>query len=289
MTAGPPVGFIGLGAMGVPMVNRLLEAGFPVIGTTRSRERAASVLEAGMEWADDVAQVATSASVVMTALPTEQAVRAVVIEALDHAGEGQVIVDHSTVSVNLAKELSSLADGRSVGFLDAPVSGGPAGARAGTLTVMVGGQPGHLEQVSPQIRAYGDPIHFCGPPGSGQVVKLVNQLLVGIHTVAAAEASELALRLGADPSQILEVVGTSFGASTMLARNLPRIAEEDFEAATSVKLLSKDLGIILREAETRQLALRIGNLVQELFSEAESAGYGDDDMAGIVRLWRDGT
>src|SRR5207248_2798109 len=173
-------------------------------------------------------------------------------------------------------------------FLDAPVSGGPAGAQAGTLTVMVGGDAPTFTRAEPVLRAFGQNIRLCGPVGAGQVIKLVNQLLVAVHTAAIAEAAVFGATLGADPQIILELIGTSFGASAMMNRNLPRFMSRNFAPATPVGLILKDLGVIHDEAKSAGVPLLLGALAEQRFLEASTRGFAEDDMAALVRLWEEG-
>jgi 3-hydroxyisobutyrate dehydrogenase-like beta-hydroxyacid dehydrogenase len=282
-----PVGFIGLGTMGVPMARRLLGAGFPVFGYNRSRERMDALAREGLAPCSSPGEVAERAEVIVTALPTEAAVREVADGILASARSGQVLVEHSTVAPHLSRDLAARARDLGVDYLDAPVSGGPARAEDGSLTVMVGGDREVLDRVRPVLAAYGDPIRHCGDVGSGQAVKLVNQLLVAIHTAASAEAAAFATSLGLDLNLVSEVVGTSFGGSTMLTRNLPRIAAHDFSPATPVRLISKDLSIIGREASSHSVALRLAAVAGEVFAETARRGYDGEDMAAVSRLWAD--
>jgi 3-hydroxyisobutyrate dehydrogenase-like beta-hydroxyacid dehydrogenase len=167
------------------------------------------------------------------------------------------------------------------------MSGGPAGAQAGTLTVMVGGDQAHFDQVLPVLQAFGKNIRLCGPVGAGQVVKLINQLLVGVHTAAIAEAAVFGARLGADPQVVLDLIGTSFGGSTMMTRNVPRFISRDFSGATPVGLILKDLGLIHDEAKANGIPLYLGGFAEQRFSEAFARGMGADDMASLVRLWEE--
>lgn len=269
------------------MTRRLLQAGFPVFGYNRSPERVTALAEEGLVACADVGEVAERAQVILTALPTEDAVREVADSLLAVASDGQVLVEHSTVAPQLSRDIAARASERGVGYLDAPVSGGPAGAEAGTLTVMVGGNEALIAEVTPVLEAFGDPIRRCGDVGSGQAVKLVNQLLVAIHTAASAEAAAFAMSLGADLDVVGEVIGMSFGGSAMLTRNIPRIAAQDFTPATPVRLISKDLAIIGREASSGSVRLRLGALADEIFTEADRQGHGGDDMAVVSRLWGD--
>ena len=203
------------------------------------------------------------------------------------ARPGQVFADHSTVSLGTNLRCSELVRGKGAGFLDAPVSGGPGGAAAGTLTVMCGGSGADFERALPVFQAFGRMIRLCGPVGAGQAVKLVNQLLVGIHTAAIAEAAVLGMKLGADPAIVLELVGNSFGGSAMMSRNLPRFMSRDFSAATSVGLILKDLGIIHDEARRCGVPLLLGALAEQRFSEAGARGWAGEDMAALVKLWEE--
>src|SRR5438874_3286672 len=280
-------GFIGLGKMGRPMTERLLAAGYTVHVFNRSRGAVDALAAAGASAAESAAQVAQRADVILTALPTPESVQSVYTEMAGAARPGQVYIDHSTVSPELNKWCAAQLKARSADFLDAPVSGGPAGAQAGTLTVMVGGEPSVFDHALPALQAFGKNIRLCGGVGAGQVVKLVNQLLVGIHTSAIAEAAVFGVRFGADPQVVLEVIGTSFGGSTMMTRNLPRFMSRDFTPATPVGLILKDLGLIHDEARAGGIPLLLGALAEQRFSEARARGFGDEDMAALVKLWEE--
>src|SRR5437870_11752318 len=165
--------------------------------------------------------------------------------------------------------------------------GRAGGAQAGTLTVMVGGDQAAFDRALPVFRAFGKNIKLCGPAGAGQVVKLVNQLLVGVHTAAIAEAAVFGAKLGPDPSVVLEVIGTSYGGSTMMTRHMPRFISRDFSPATPMTLILKDLGLIHDQAKGAGVPLLLGALAEQRFLEAKSRGLGDQDMSALVRLWED--
>jgi 3-hydroxyisobutyrate dehydrogenase/2-hydroxy-3-oxopropionate reductase len=280
-------GFVGLGKMGQPMVRRLLAAGFTVHVFNRSRGSIEALVADGATAADSARQVAERADVVMTALPTPDSVEAIYDEMAGAARAGQIYIDHSTVSPGLNRWCAERLKERQADFLDAPVSGGPAGASGGTLTVMVGGEPAVFDLGLPVLQAFGKNIRLCGPAGSGQVVKLINQLLVGVHTSAIAEAAVFGARLGADPQVVLDLIGTSFGGSTMMTRNLPRFISRDFGPATPVNLILKDLGLIHDEAKNAQVPLLLGALAEQRFLEARARGMGEEDMAALVKLWEE--
>jgi 3-hydroxyisobutyrate dehydrogenase-like beta-hydroxyacid dehydrogenase len=280
-------GFVGLGKMGRPMTQRLLAAGFTVHVFNRSRAAVDALASEGAKPADSAAQVAERADVIMTALPTPESVEAVYAEMAGAARSGQIYIDHSTVSPGLNRNCAEQLASKGAQFLDAPISGGPAGAQGGTLTVMVGGEQGVFDKAMPVFQSFGKNIRLCGPIGAGQVVKLINQLLVGVHTAAIAEAAVFGARLGADPQIVLEVLGTSFGGSTMMTRNMPRFISRDFSGATPVNLLLKDLGLIHDEAKSGDIPLLLGALAEQRFLEARGRGFGDEDMAALVKLWEE--
>jgi 3-hydroxyisobutyrate dehydrogenase-like beta-hydroxyacid dehydrogenase len=280
-------GFIGLGKMGRPMTQRLLAAGYTVHVFNRSRPAIDALVAEGARAADSAAQVAERADVIMTALPTPDSVQAVYGDMIGVARADQIFIDHSTVSPGLNRWCAEQLQSRGAAFLDAPVSGGPAGAQAGTLTVMVGGEQSVFDRALPVLQAFGKNIRLCGPVGAGQVVKLINQLLVGIHTSAIAEAAVFGARFGADPQVVLDLIGTSFGGSTMMTRNLPRFMSRDFSPATPVALILKDLGLIHDEARNGGVPLLLGALAEQRFSEARARGLGEEDMAALVKLWEE--
>jgi 3-hydroxyisobutyrate dehydrogenase/2-hydroxy-3-oxopropionate reductase len=253
----------------------------------RSRGAVDDLVAKGAKAAASPREIAERAEIVLSALPTPQSVDEVYGELASAARKGQLFADISTVSVAQSRKCAETLRARGAAFLDAPVSGGPGGAQAGTLTVMVGGDQEPFERALPVFRAFGKNIRLCGPAGAGQAVKLVNQLLVGVHTAAIAEAAVFGAKLGADPQVVLEVLGTSFGGSTMMTRNMPRFISRDFKAATPVKLLLKDLGLIHDEAKGVNVPLLLGSLAEQRFLEAAARGHGDEDMAALVRLWEE--
>lgn len=281
------VGFVGLGKMGRPMTQRLLAAGHTVHVFNRSQGAIDALAAEGATPAGSASEVAQRAEVVMTALPTPESVELVFGEMTAVARAGQIFIDHSTVSPGLNRQCAEHLKAKQADFLDAPVSGGPAGAQGGTLTVMVGGEQAVFDRGLPVLQAFGKNIRLCGGIGAGQVVKLVNQLLVGIHTSAIAEAAVFGVRFGADPQVVLDVIGTSFGGSTMMTRNLPRFISRDFSPATPVGLILKDLGLIHDEARAGGVPLLLGGLAEQRFSEARARGFGEEDMAALVKLWEE--
>jgi len=280
------VGLIGTGKMGKPMTENLLKAGFPVVVHSRSPEPVRELVKAGATDGGSIKGVAEAADVILTSLPDPAGVRAVYLSddgLVAHARQGQVYADTSTIDPGLSRELAEKFAEKGVGFLDAPVSGGVAGAEAASLTVMIGGEAETLETARPVLEAVGQNLNLVGPAGSGTVAKLANQLLVGINMAAVAEAMVLGVKAGADPGKMYEVLSTSFGSSRMLDRGVPMIIDRDFGGGTPVDLLRKDLGLIEDLAAQLGVPLATGAEARKVFDRAHDADLGADDMTAIVQ------
>jgi 3-hydroxyisobutyrate dehydrogenase-like beta-hydroxyacid dehydrogenase len=280
------VGVVGIGKMGGPIADRLISAGHEVAICNRSENAAVrSLRDRGATVCASPSDLAVLSEFILTALPTEDAVRDVYAEMSAVAAAGQIYIDHSTVSPALNRQCAATLGARGAAFLDAPVSGGPAGAEAGTLTVMAGGDVATFNRAFPVLEAFGSKIRLCGPVGAGQAIKLVNQYLVAVHTMAASEATAFAMALGADLGTVQDVIGTSFGSSAMLLRNLPRVVSRDFSPATPVSLIAKDLSIIHAEAINAGVPLLLGGLVEQCYLEAKARGWAGEDMSALVKFW----
>ena len=279
------VGFVGLGRMGRPMTENLLKKGFEVTVHNRSRGVVDELAQQGAHPASSPREVVEASEIVLTALPTVETVEQVYLGQdglIPSARRGTVLIDCSTVGPETTRRCCEAAKDRALGFLDGPMSGGPAGAASATLTFMIGGDADTFEQARPVFEALGKNIHHVGPSGAGTVVKLVNQLLVGIHTSAASEALAFAVKAGANPQAVLDVIGSSFGGSAMLNRNVPRMIQRDFAPATSVNLILKDLGLIHDVGRDLGARMLLTGLAEEVFKEARAIGNGDKDMAATV-------
>jgi 3-hydroxyisobutyrate dehydrogenase len=280
------VGVIGLGKMGTPMTRSLIQAGFTVVVHNRSRQAVDKLQSEGAEAADGPDGVAQRAEVIVTSLPDPPAVEAVYLGEnglVANARASQVYVDTSTVDPDLSRRLAGELEAKGAAFLDAPVSGGVAGAEAGTLTIMVGGDGEAFERVRPVLEALGERIHHVGPSGSGTVIKLANQLLVGINVAGVAEAMVLGVKAGADPAAMFEVLSSSFGGSRMLDRGVPLILDRNFGGGTPVDLIRKDLGLITALARELGVPLSSGENAQAIFNTAHDADLGTEDMVAVVR------
>ena len=280
------VGVVGLGKMGKPMTRNLLKAGFAVVVHNRSQGAVDELTAEGAKAGSGPSDIARLTDIVITSLPDPAAVQAVYLEEdglVSNARAGQIYVDTSTVDPELSRRLATELSARGADFLDGPVSGGVAGAEAGTLTIMVGGDAEAFRRAQPVLQALGERIHHVGESGSGTVIKLANQLLVGINMAGVAEAFVLGVKAGADPAAMLEVLSTSFGGSRMLDRGAPLIIERNFGGGTPVDLIRKDLGLISALAEQLDVPLSCGNEARAVFDRAHDANHGAEDMVAVVQ------
>ena len=285
------VGFVGLGRMGKPMALNLLSAGFSVLVLSRSRPPVEALVEAGGEEAASLADMAERADVVCTCLPDVATSEAVYLGAdglAANAREGQVLIEHSTIAPSLAVRVGEAAAARGAGYLDAPVSGGVERAESGTLTIMAGGDAQHFESARPVLEAMGASLNLVGPVGQGSVAKLTNQLLVGIHTMAACEAFLFGTSAGADGRQLLDVLATSWGASNMLARNGPMLLSGDYGSLAPVRLLAKDLSLVEDAAADLDVPLPLVQRTRALFDEGMARGLGESDISALIMVLAQG-
>ena len=279
-------GFIGLGRMGLPMSYRLLNAGFDLTAHNRSPEKVRQIVDAGAKSGHSAAETTQATDILMTCLPDVATVEAVFLDAdgiIANAKPGQVLIDHSTVGMSTTQACAAAATEKGALFLDAPISGGTERAANGTLTIMAGGPQEAYDRALPLFEAMGATIRHIGPTGAGTAVKLVNQLLVGIHTMAAAEALLLGAKAGADPALVYEVVSSGWGQSFMLDRNAPAMLERNFAGdRAQMRVILKDLGLIQDLAQSLQSPIPAGDLAYRKFQEAVAKGLADLDPAAVV-------
>ncbi len=280
------IGFIGLGRMGLPMSYNLLRAGYDLTVHNRSQEKVRQIADAGATAAASTVEVMANCDIVLACLPDVATCEAVLLGddgALPNARPRQIIVDHSTVGAATSKACAEAAEKRGAMFLDAPISGGTERATDGTLTIMVGGPAEAYQRALPAFDVMGAVVRHVGPTGSGTAAKLVNQLLVGIHMVAAAEAMLLGAKSGADPALVFELVNSGWGQSFLLGRNAPAMLDRDFDGVrTQLRVFLKDLGLIQEMARELETPIAAGDLAYKLLSEAVEQGLGDLDSAAIV-------
>ncbi|MFN2463050.1 MAG: NAD(P)-dependent oxidoreductase [Candidatus Dormibacteria bacterium] len=289
MPSGPRVGFIGLGVMGLPMARHLRANGFTVAGWARRGETVARAGAAGLEMRSSPAAVASDADFVVTMVTTSTDVEDLALGTggvLAAMPRGSILVDMSTVAPATSRRLHSEAERAGVGFLDAPVSGGSHGAEAGTLSIMVGGEVHIFERCRALFSAMGAPerLFHVGPAGSGQVVKLVNNMLVGAISAATMEALLVGVRAGVPLATLVEVVSVSSGASAQLSGQMSlRGLSGNFEPGFATDLLAKDLRLAAELAAEVGAETRFNDLAIELFSALQDAGHGRADYTALLR------
>jgi len=271
------VGWIGTGVMGASMLSHLIEAGYSATLFTRTRARAEPLLAKGARWADTPAAVARESDVVFAIVGYPADVRETVLGlegVLAGAAAGSVFVDMTTSEPSLAVEIAGAAAAKGVAALDAPVSGGDVGARNGTLSIMVGGDPTALERVRPLLERMGKTIVHQGGPGAGQHTKMVNQTLIATGIIGVCEALLYAYRAGLDLETVMQSVSGGAAGSWSLSNYGPRMLKGDFEPGFYVEHFIKDMGIALAEARRMKLSLPGLALAHQLYVALEAQGGG---------------
>jgi 2-hydroxy-3-oxopropionate reductase len=285
--SGPLVGVIGLGIMGAPMARNLLRAGFPLLVWNRTPQRADALVEAGAQRAASPRELAERAAVTITMLsdtPDVEAVYRAPDGVLAGASAGDVLIDMSTIAPRAARELAAEAAARGAALLDAPVSGGDVGARDGTLSIMVGGNPAALEHARPILEALGTRITHVGASGAGQVVKACNQVVVALTIEAVSEALVLGSKAGVDPERILDVLGGGLAGNKVMEVRRRNFLEHDFTPGFRIDLHHKDLNIALESGDAYGVPLPATAIVQQLMRTLRARGRGGEDHTALLGL-----
>ena len=281
------VGFVGLGIMGAFMAGNLLEAGHELVVHNRTRTKAERLAQRGARVADSPREVAEGSEVVITMLPGPPQVEEVVAGdggLLEGAREGSLIIDMSTSSPILAQELARAARNKSVGMLDAPVSGGDVGARDGTLSIMVGGEVDDFERARPLFRVMGETVVHVGGVGAGQVVKACNQIVVALVIEAIAEALVLGSKAGVAPDRVVEVLSGGLASNKVLEVKGEKFLSHEFAPGGKVEYHRKDLGIALEAGREYEVTLPVAAFVDQMFGVLEAKGRGGWDHSALLTL-----
>jgi 3-hydroxyisobutyrate dehydrogenase-like beta-hydroxyacid dehydrogenase len=291
MSAAPaaPIGFVGLGTMGARLTARLLNAGHAVIVCDTDPDAAARARKAGATVAQTPREVADAAEVVMVSLPRSDIVLDVALGA-DGLAEGsaiEIFVDLSTTGVATAQAVSDGLAVHDVAALDAPVSGGPAGAEAGRLTVMVSGPGAAVDRVRPLLEAFAGNVFVVGPePGQAQTVKVINNLMSACSIAITAEAMVLGVRAGLDPAMLLDVIDVSSGANNAASDKFPKqVLTRAFAHGFRLDLMAKDVHLAMDEARRRGVPMVLGATVEELWGLADVTGDDGRDCTEVVRMF----
>ena len=281
------VGVIGMGIMGAPMARNLLKAGFQVTVHNRTRSKEAELVQEGAIAASSPREAAEASEVVITMVADSPDVQEVVLGSggvIEAAREGLTVIDMSTISPSVTREIAAELATRGANMLDAPVSGGQWGAIQGTLAIMVGGEKATVEACMPVFQAMGQRIVHVGPSGAGQTVKLVNQILVAGTLNAVCEALVFGAKAGLDLEAAIEAVGGGAAGSWQLENLGKRIIRGDFDPGFMVKLQQKDLRLILEQGRQMHVTLPGTALVNQLYQALEAAGEGELGTQALARV-----
>jgi 2-hydroxy-3-oxopropionate reductase len=281
------VAFVGLGIMGAPMARNLLAAGHDVIGVNRSRPAVDRLVEAGGRPGSSLAEAVAGADVVITMLPDSPDVEAVALGddgVYAHAKPGTLHVDCSTIRPDVAARLSAAGAERGLGVIDAPVSGGEAGAVEGSLSIMVGGPESDVDRARPLLDAMGRTVVRVGPAGAGQTVKAANQLLVAGTIELVAEAIVFLEAHGVDTGAAVEVLSGGLAGNAILTRKAPNMIARDFTPGFRVELHHKDMGIVTAAARDAGVAIPLGGHVAGLVAALTAQGHGRLDHGALLML-----
>jgi 3-hydroxyisobutyrate dehydrogenase-like beta-hydroxyacid dehydrogenase len=283
------VAWIGLGVMGYPMVGHLKMRGHhDVVVFNRTRKRAeAWVAEFGGTAARTPAAAARDADFIFTCVGNDDDLREVTLGpdgAFSALKQGAVAIDNTTASAEIARELHAAAKERRAGFLDAPVSGGQSGAEGGTLTVMVGGDEVDFRKAEPVIKAYARAVTLIGPPGSGQLTKMVNQICIGGLIQGLAEALHFAKRAGLDIEKVIDTISKGAAQSWQMENRWKTMVEGKFDFGFAVDLVRKDFALVFDEARRNGAELPVTALVDQFYAEVQSMGGNRWDTSSLIAL-----
>ena len=278
--------FIGLGVMGYPMAGYLANAGHHVTVYNRTDSKAAQWCdEYGGASAATPAAAAGGADFVFTCVGNDDDVREVILGehgAIRGMAGGSVLVDHTTASAKLARELEDTLGARSIGFLDAPLSGGQAGAESGQLTIMAGGREATFERAQPVMDCYAKAITLIGPAGHGQMAKMVNQICIAGVVQGLAEALHFAKRAQVDVPKVIEAISRGAAQSWQMENRWQTMVEGEFEFGFAVDWMRKDLAIALEEARGNGATLEMTELVDRFYAEVQEAGGSRWDTSSLI-------
>jgi len=281
------VGFIGIGAMGTPMSQHILQAGFPLTVYDRFPARTELFASQGVPVAASCAEVARRSDVVITMIGQVADELEVVLGAdgvLEGAHPGLTLIDSSTVGIAASKKMAEAARSRGVAFLDATVAGSVGPAKEGKLAFMVGGELTVLDAVQPVLLAMGDRVFHVGPNGSGSAMKVIVNLMIGMTVLTVAETLTLGQKAGLDPHQMLEILGQTAVSSPHLKNKGKMMVERQFEPAFALKYMQKDFDLIMEAAHDLKTPLFTSAIAHQVYTAANVAGYGELDYASVIKF-----
>ena len=284
------VAFIGLGTMGAPMAQNLLKAGHEVIVHNRTRDREAPLAEMGAQRAASPQESAASAEAIVTCVSDSPDVQAVVLGeggVIHGANAGSLVIDMSTISPTVTRQIAQELNQRGIAMLDAPVSGGSEGAKQGTLSIMIGGEAADVERAKPLLQAMGQTITHVGSLGAGQLTKAINQIIAAGTYWAVAEGMSLGLKAGLDMDKLVQAVGSGAAGSWGLTHRSGNMIRNEYPLGFRMRLHRKDLVIALETARELGVTLPVAAYVEQVENGLIARGYGDDDISAIARSVRE--
>jgi 2-hydroxy-3-oxopropionate reductase len=283
----PVIGFIGLGIMGKPMARNLIKAGYSLVVHNRSRAAVEELSREGTQSANSSREVAERSEIVITMLPDSPDAELVYTsdEGISAgAKSGTLLIDMSTISPAVARKLAGEAQRRGCDMLDAPVSGGEAGAVSASLSIMIGGDAAAVERAMPIFESLGKNIVHVGHAGAGQVTKAANQMVVGTTIAIVSEALVLAAKAGVDPAKVRQALLGGFAQSKILEAHGQKMLEHNFKPGFRIRLHEKDMKIALGAGFEYGVPLMVTGQVAQMMSAIKSMGHGDLDHSGLVKL-----
>jgi 3-hydroxyisobutyrate dehydrogenase-like beta-hydroxyacid dehydrogenase len=289
MSDGPRVAVVGLGKMGLPIAERLLDAGYRLDVFNRTRSRAETLEHNGATVLDSAADALAEADVCVTMLADDAAVETVAAEILKGARGGTRLVDMSTISVAASERVAELAAEADVEFLRAPVSGNPTVVRGGTLTIVVSGAEAVVQELDALLRAIGPKVFYVGEGERARVVKLALQVLVGGTVELVGEALVLGEAAGVDRARLLEVIGASAVGSPLVNYKSEPLLRDDYSATFTTAMMLKDVELVLDLAEDRRLVLPFTRHLRQLLERASAGGHADEDFMALYLQLREAT
>jgi 3-hydroxyisobutyrate dehydrogenase-like beta-hydroxyacid dehydrogenase len=280
--------FLGLGVMGYPMAGHIAAAGHEVTVYNRTKAKAeAWVAQHGGSLGETPRQAVEAAEFVFSCVGNDDDLRSVILGeegALGGMGEGTILIDNTTASADVARELSGTAAERGIGFIDAPVSGGQAGAENGVLTVMCGGEPAHFERAQPVIDCYARSVVLLGPAGSGQLTKMVNQICIAGLLQGLSEGLNFGAKAGLDMDKVIDVISKGAAGSWQMENRGSTMCRGEFDFGFAVQWMRKDLGICLEEADRNQARLPVTALVDQFYAQVQARGGNRWDTSSLIHL-----
>lgn len=284
------IGFIGLGIMGRPMSKNLIRSGFNVVVFTRKEKVMDELVALGATKASSVADLAEQCNVIITMLPNSPEVKAIILEPggiIHHAKPGSMVIDMSSIDPSQTKMIGEALGKQGIRMMDAPVSGGEAGAISGKLVIMVGGEERDFEEYKGLFEAMGSTVTYMGDLGAGNVTKLANQIMVGLNMAAVAEAMVFAEKSGVDPNRVYEAIHNGSAGSKALDTKLPRMLAHDFKPGFRLELHRKDLTNAVAAADSIEAQLPQTQRLLKIMQEMEVNGHSLEDHTVILRYFEE--